>query len=64
MVAHSGFQNGAQNEAKKHGLVLSDSRDLAEIVALSRKFYPAGAVQDRVAGLNQDVEALLAKYAT
>lgn len=62
MVAHSGFQTGARNEAKKHGIVLSDSRDLAEMVALSRRFHPAVAAPQRAACLAPDVAALLKEF--
>ncbi|HUT70285.1 MAG TPA: restriction endonuclease [Desulfatiglandales bacterium] len=36
IVAHEGFQNGAERAARDHGIVLADSLDLAEIAALSR----------------------------
>ncbi len=63
MVAHSGFQRGAQNEAKKHGIVLSDSRDLAETVALSRRFHPTIPATQRGTCLAADLTALLNEFA-
>jgi len=40
MVAHSGFQAGAETRARRHGVITSDSLDLAELLTLSR-FVPA-----------------------
>lgn len=36
MIAHNGFQSGAATRARRHGVVVADSLDLAEIVAVSR----------------------------
>jgi hypothetical protein len=62
MVAHSGFQTGAQDEAKKHGIILADSRDLAEIVALCRKFYCTERVLHRVTQLTLGVRKVLEEF--
>lgn len=43
MIAHNGVQVGGRDEAKQHGVVLSDSRDLAEIVACAESFHGADA---------------------
>lgn len=37
IIAHSGFQSGASDKAKNHGIIAADSMDLAEIAARSRK---------------------------
>ncbi len=37
-VSHRGYQSGAKIEAQRHGFVLADSRDLTEIVCLSKKW--------------------------
>ena len=39
IIAHSGFQAGASDEAKNHGIIVSDSLDLAEALCLSRSFH-------------------------
>jgi hypothetical protein len=62
MVAHNGFQTGGKDEAKKHGIVLSDSRDIAEIVTLSRHFSPNATSANRVSHLVPRVQALLAEF--
>jgi len=36
VIAHSGFQSGAETRARQHGVITADSLDMAEIVALSR----------------------------
>jgi len=40
IMAHSGFQSGAADEAKNHGILLSDTLDIAELVAHSKAFHP------------------------
>ncbi|WP_337880842.1 restriction endonuclease [Rheinheimera sp.] len=35
IIAHSGFQTGTADEAKNHGIILSDSLDLAEVLCTS-----------------------------
>ncbi len=39
-ISHLGFQSGAIDRAKNYGVVISDSRDIAEVIAGSRNFYP------------------------
>jgi hypothetical protein len=36
MIAHTGFQAGAETRARKHGVIVADSLDVAEMLALSR----------------------------
>jgi len=36
LIAHNGVQSGGVTKAKNHGIVISDSVDIAEIIALSR----------------------------
>jgi acyl carrier protein len=38
IISHCGIQSGAETRSKNHGVLYSDSLDLAEIIALSRKF--------------------------
>jgi hypothetical protein len=40
IISHQGFQSGSSDEAKQHGLFLSDSIDLAEILSQSRIMDP------------------------
>lgn len=39
MIAHSGCQVGGRDEAKQHGVILSDSRDLVEVIASAEAFH-------------------------
>ena len=45
IVGHNGFQSGAVSRARKHGIIIADSLDMAELIALSRgipeHFQPA-----------------------
>ena len=36
IIAHTNFQSGADTKARNHGIVVADSLDLAEVIALSR----------------------------
>jgi hypothetical protein len=59
IIGHSGFQSGAVTLARNHGIVLSDSLDIAEICAQSRQFplVKDSAEYDKL--LRQRVAALL-----
>jgi hypothetical protein len=57
VIGHSGFQSGADTTARNHGVLLADSYDVAEILALSRSVPQekgaharASAYRDRVKG--------------
>lgn len=39
IIGHNGFQSGAKTFAHDHGVITSDSLDLAEIIAQSRNYY-------------------------
>lgn len=41
IIAHSGFQSGAQTKARHHGIILSDSLDVAEVACLSTSLNEA-----------------------
>jgi len=58
-ISHSGFQKGAIDRAKNFGIVLSDSRDLAEIIAGSRKFYSLEPIDKRLLHLNEKIASIL-----
>lgn len=36
IISHNGFQSGATERAKNHGIIISDSLDIAEIIAVSK----------------------------
>lgn len=59
VMAHSGFQTGAADEAKNHGIVLSDTLDLAELVCLSHGFHAALPPSDRATRLADECRRLL-----
>lgn len=59
VVSHSGFQSGAADEAKKHGIVLSDSLDVAELLSLSNNFDANGSPADRSAHLLLECQKLI-----
>lgn len=39
IIGHSGFQSGCHDEARNHGVIISDSIDLANILALGKQFH-------------------------
>lgn len=59
IMSHSGFQTGAADEAKNHGIVLSDTLDLAELVCLSSTFNPALSPTDRANQLIDECRRLI-----
>lgn len=59
VISHSGFQSGATYEAQKHGIIISDSLDVAEVVALSERFHSNKSPNDRANSLRAACRALL-----
>jgi hypothetical protein len=59
VIAHQGFQVGAERLARDHGIVVSDSLDLAEIAALSRKLEICRTAQERADKLIVMVQDIL-----
>ena len=59
IMSHSGFQTGAADEAKNHGIVLSDTLDLAELICLSKRFHAMLPPVDRAARLIEECKSLL-----
>jgi hypothetical protein len=59
VVSHSGFQVGASDEAKNHGVILSDSVDMAELVSLAQTFHAAKLPNERASQLLDACRALL-----
>jgi hypothetical protein len=59
IIGHSGFQTGAADEAKKHGVVLSDSIDMTELFSLAPKFHQFDTPLVRAQYLHDSCQALL-----
>jgi hypothetical protein len=59
MVAHKGFKVGARTRAHNHGILLSDTIDLAEIAALSRQLTETAPANQRCNELIQRVQGFL-----
>lgn len=59
IMAHSGFQIGAADEAKNHGIVLSDTLDLAELICLSDTFHASLPPSDRADKLLEECRRLI-----
>jgi hypothetical protein len=62
IVSHSGFQEGAKTRADNHGILASDSFDLAEIAALSRNLPEAFSPEQRAVGMSKQVKSILGQY--
>ena len=58
MFGHHGFQSGGVAKSQQHGVVLGDSLDIAELLALSR-FEEDHAPEDRAAQLKSGAQAEL-----
>jgi hypothetical protein len=59
IISHAGFQATAGKRARDHGIVCSDSLDLAEVLALSRRIPESLAPNARVALVHQNIRQLL-----
>lgn len=59
IISHSGYQSGAVDEAQKHGIILSDSLDIAEVIAQSEMFHPNASPSARADALITSCQALL-----
>ncbi|HVW97545.1 MAG TPA: restriction endonuclease [Mucilaginibacter sp.] len=62
VISHSGFQQGAKDRGKEFGYVLTDSRDIAEIIAASQKFYPSIVHNQRQDNLKHDLLKILTLF--
>lgn len=62
IVAHNGFQSGAEGKARNHGVILSSSVDLAEVAAKSRELDRLCKTTDKVDLLHDNVKRLLDQY--
>ncbi|MDD3704478.1 MAG: restriction endonuclease [Clostridiaceae bacterium] len=58
-IGHNGFQSGAESRAKNYGIITSDSRDLAELISCSKKFFPLDSPDERSLGLIYEVNQLI-----
>lgn len=58
-ISHSGFQSGASDEAKAHGIIVSDTLDIAELFALSKNFHISESPVERAEKLGPCCRALL-----
>lgn len=59
MVAHMGYQSGAADEAKRHGVILSDTLDMAELFSLSPSFHTSDSPPARAQHVHDYSQALL-----
>lgn len=59
LIAHSGVQSGGITQAKNHGIIISESLDLAEVGSLSRHLDETLAPEHRVDLLKKKVKDLL-----
>lgn len=59
MVAHTGYQTGAADEAKRHGVILSDTLDMVELFTFSPSFHTSDSPQARAQYLHDRCQALL-----
>ena len=62
MISHSGFQSGSSNEAKQHGLILSDTLDVTETLSLADSFYATSTAAIRAAQLALSCDAIITEF--
>jgi|GEM_PF-870090 len=61
VIGHNGFQTGAIDRAKNFGIIISDSRDISEIISGSRNFYPYQATSVRTGKVKSNILKLLSE---
>ena len=59
LVAHNGLQRGAVDYANGRGIIHSDSRDLAEIITMSRAWQPSDGVNAPVELMRKEIKEIL-----
>ncbi|WP_313214274.1 restriction endonuclease [Soonwooa sp.] len=59
IISHSGFQNGAQERANDYGIIISDTEDIAQQIASSKKFYGDKSIDRRHLNLKDDLNKYL-----
>ena len=59
-VANNGLQSGALEYANRFGIIHSDSRDLAEIITMSRAWQPSDGLLAPVELMRKEIDALIA----
>lgn len=59
VIAHSGYQTGSADEAKKHGIVLSDSMDMADLFSFANSFNGAAPPLMRAQSLLSSCQMIL-----
>ncbi len=60
-VAHNGLQSGAMTYANRHGIIHSDSRDLAEIITMSRAWQPSDGINAPVDMMRREIAKILSQ---
>ncbi|WP_353163320.1 restriction endonuclease [Salinisphaera shabanensis] len=59
VIGHSGFQSGAVTISNNHGIVLSNSIDLGEVIATSKSFYEDFPPRGRASMLGKEIANFL-----
>lgn len=59
IVAHAGYQTGASDQAKAHGIILSDTIDMTELFSFSPSFYTSDSPVTRALHLYNQCKKLL-----
>ncbi len=60
-IAHNGLQSGARDFANRFGIIHSDSRDIAEILAMSRTWQPSDGVNAPVELIRREINEILSQ---
>lgn len=58
-ISHSGLQSGAQNYSNNNGIIHSDSKDLSEVVTMSRAWQPSDGVNAPVELMRREINHIL-----
>lgn len=59
IIGHSGFQQGAKDRAKDYGIVLTETRDIGDLISSSVNFHAALPVNQRHLNLRTELQAIV-----
>lgn len=62
IISHTGFQSGSLSKSQCHGILMSDSIDIAQLISLCNKYYITETPHMRASKLKICVQEALVKY--
>lgn len=58
VMSHNGFQSGADTLAKDFGIIITDTREIGELISLSNKFFCYESAEIRARKLREEIDLI------